>query len=164
MKKLVSQMAILAVLLIPAASFAKALVSVSITAEKEVTVVKNGQKLTKRVPATKINPDDVIFYTLYYINSGDEAADNVFLDDPIPQGTVYLPGSAYGEGAEVTFSIDGGKTFKKPSLLMYEVSLPNGTNEKHVASPEEYTDIRWTVGKVGAGAKGSVGFQVKIKR
>ena len=164
MKKFISQMVILAVLLIPTAVFAKSLVSVSITAEKEMTVVKNGQRLTKKVVAAKIDPGDVIFYTLNFINSGDEAATNVVLDDPIPMGTVYLPGSAYGVGAEITFSIDGGKTFQKPSLLVYEVTLPNGKTEKRVASPEEYTNVRWAIGKVGAGAKGSVGFQVKIKR
>ena len=48
MKKFISQMVILAVLLIPTAVFAKSLVSVSITAEKEMTVVKNGQRLTKK--------------------------------------------------------------------------------------------------------------------
>ena len=123
MKKHVWLMAILAALLLPMAAFAKPLVSVSITAEKEVAVVKNGQKVTKKVAATKINPGDVIFYTLNFINSGDEAATNAVLDDPIPQGTVYLPGSAFGAGAEITFSIDGGKSFTKPSLLTYEVTL-----------------------------------------
>ena len=164
MKKLVSQMVILAVLLLPAAAFAKPLVSVSITAEKEMTVVKNGQKSTKKVAATRIDPGDIIFYTMNYINSGDEAATGAVLDDPIPQGTVYLPGSAFGAGAEITFSIDGGKSFKKPSLLTYEVKNPNGSIDKRTASPEEYTHIRWVIDKIGAGAKGSVGFQVKIKR
>jgi uncharacterized repeat protein (TIGR01451 family) len=164
MKKLVSQLVILAVLLLPAAALAKPLVSVSITAEKEVTVVKSGQKVIKKVAATRIDPGDVIFYNMNYINSGDEAATAVVLDDPIPLGTVYLPGSAFGAGAEITFSIDGGKSFKKASLLMYEVKNPNGNMEKRTASPEEYTHIRWVIDKIGAGAKGSVGFQVKIKR
>jgi hypothetical protein len=47
MKKHVSLIAILAALLVPMAAVAKPLVSVSITAEKEVTVIKNGQKVTK---------------------------------------------------------------------------------------------------------------------
>jgi uncharacterized repeat protein (TIGR01451 family) len=164
MEKLFSLIAILAVLLLPMAALAKPLVSVSITAEKEVTVVKSGQKVTKKVAATRIEPGDVIFYTLNYINSGDEAATSAVLDDPIPQGTVYLPGSALGAGAEITFSIDGGKSFKKPSLLIYEVKNPNGNMEKRTASPEEYTHIRWTISRIDAGAKGTVGFQVKIKR
>ena len=105
-------MTLLALLLATGAS-AKSQLSISMQAEKEVTIDKE----TKRVKADKVEPGVVIFYTLSYVNSGDEAATNAVLDDPIPKGTVYLAGSAYGEGAEVTFSIDGGKTFKKPSLL-----------------------------------------------
>ena len=164
MKKHVSLIAILAALLLPGAASAKPLVSVSITAEKEVTVVKNGQKSTKKVAATSIEPGDVIFYTLNYINSGSEAATKVVLDDPIPKGTVYLPGSAYGADAEISFSIDHGKTFKKPSLLIYEMKSPSGSTEKRTASPEEYTNIRWIINKIEAGGKGAVGFQVRIKR
>lgn len=163
MRKQVSLIAILALLLIPMGAFAKPLISVSITAEKEVTVVKGGLKSTKKVAATTINPGDVIFYTLNYINSGNEAATSVVLDDPVPMGTVYIPGSAFGEGAEITFSIDGGKNFKKPSLLVYEVKGTNGNVEKRTASPEEYTNIRWVMNRIEAGAKGKVGFQVRIK-
>jgi uncharacterized repeat protein (TIGR01451 family) len=148
--------------MLPVAAVAKPMVSVSITAEKEVTVLMNGQKTTKKVAAAKIDPGDVIFYTLHYINSGNEAATNAVLDDPLPQGTVYLPGSAFG--AEITYSIDGGKTYKKPSLLIYEVKNPNGSIDKRTASPEEYTNIRWTISRIDAGAKGTVGFQVRIKR
>lgn len=164
MRKQVLLMATLSILLLPVVVFAKPLVSVSITAEKEVTVVKGGQKSTQKVAATRIDPGDIIFYTLNYINSGNEAATSVILDDPIPQGTIYIPGSAFGAGADIIFSIDGGKTFKKPSLLTYEITLPNGKKEPRTASPDEYTNIRWIIGNIDAGAKGTVGFQVSIKR
>jgi uncharacterized repeat protein (TIGR01451 family) len=164
MKKQLLVVAVLALLLIPMGAMAKPLVSVSITAEKEMKVVKDGQKNTKKVAATKIEPGDVIFYTLNYINSGNEPATKVVLDDPIPMGTVYIPGSASGEGAEITFSIDGGKSFKKPSLLTYEVKLPSGKTEKRTASAEEYTHIRWLIEKIEPNKKGTVSFQVRIKR
>ncbi len=163
MKKHVSALVILATLLITSVAFAVPQVSVSITAEKEVTVKKGGEQIRKKVAATKIDPGDVIFYTLHYINSGNEVATNAVMDDPIPLGTIYLPGSAFGAGADITFSIDGGKTFKKPSLLTYEVKLSNGRIESRTASPEEYTHIRWVINKIDAGAKGTVGFQVRIK-
>ena len=35
-------------------------------------------------------------------------ATDAHIDDAIPKGTTYLAGSAVGEGAEVTFSSDGG--------------------------------------------------------
>ena len=164
MKKLVSQLVILAVLLLPAASHANALISISITAEKEVTTVKNGQKTTRKVAATTIDPGGIVFYTINYVNSGNEAATSAVMDHPIPQGNVYLPGSAFGAGAEITFSINGGKSFKKPSLLFYELKNPNGAIEKRTASPEEYTHIRWVINKIDAGARGTVGFQVRIKK
>jgi uncharacterized repeat protein (TIGR01451 family) len=164
MRKQVSLIAILAALLLPMTAIAKPLVSVSITAEKEVTSVKNGVKTTKKVAATKIDAGDVLFYTMNYLNSGNEAATNAVLDDPIPQGTIYLPGSAFGVDAEITFSIDGGKTFKKPSLLIYQLKNPNGSIEKRTASPEEYTHIRWVINKIDPGARGTVGFQVRIKK
>jgi len=159
MKKFIPLLIAMALLLLSAEVFAKSLVSISITAEKEVTV----NKVTKKIAATTINPGDVIFYTLSYINSGNDVATSVVLDDPIPAGTSYLPGTAYGEGAEIIFSVDG-KSFKKPSLLTYEIKKRDGSLEKRTASPEEYTHVRWVIPKIDAGARGSVGFQVRIKR
>ena len=159
MKKFIPLFVALVLLLLSAEVFAKPLVSVSMKAEKEVTV----NKVTQRVAANAVDSGDVIFYTLNYVNSGDEAATNAFLDDLIPKGTVYLQGSATGNDAEITFSIDGGNTFKKPSLLTYEVKLPNGKIEKRIASPEQYTHLRWTVSVIPARGSGQVGFQVRVK-
>jgi uncharacterized repeat protein (TIGR01451 family) len=159
MKKVIPLLIALILLLFSVQVFAKALITVNIKAEKELTV----NKVTKRVPADKVNPGDVIFYTINYVNSGDEEATNSFLDDPIPKGSVYIPGSAFGNNTEITFSIDGGKTFKNPSLLTYEIKAPNGKIEKRTASPELYTHVRWTVNVVPAHGKGQVGFQVQTK-
>jgi len=158
MKKFIPLLIALILLLFSVQVFAEALITVHMKAEKEVTV----NKVTKRVAADKVNPGDVIFYTINYVNSGDKEATNSFLDDPIPKGSVYIPGSAFGDNAEITFSIDGGKTFKKPSLLTYEVKV-NGKMEKKTASSEQYTHIRWTVNVVPAHGKGRVGFQVQTK-
>jgi uncharacterized repeat protein (TIGR01451 family) len=159
MKKYIPLLVASVLLLLSAEVFAKSLVSISMKAEKEVTV----NKVTKMVAAKEVNPGDVIFYTLSYVNSGDDVATNAVMDDPIPKGTVYIAGSAFGNGAEITFSIDGGKTFKKPSLLTYEVKLPNGKIEKRTASPEQYTHIRWTVSVIPARGSGQAGFQVRMK-
>jgi uncharacterized repeat protein (TIGR01451 family) len=159
MKKFIPLLVVLVLLLLTVEVFAKALVSISMKAEKEVIV----NKVKQKVDASTINSGETIFYTLSYVNSGDEAATNAVLDDPIPKGTAYIDGSAFGNDAEITFSIDGGKTFKKPSLLTYEIKAPNGHMEKRVASSEEYTHIRWTVNVVPAKGSGHVGFQVRVK-
>lgn len=159
MKKIIPLLTAAVLLLISSQVFAKPLISVRMQAEKEVLV----NNVATRVTADKINSGDVIFYTINYVNSGDAAATGAFLDDPIPKGTVFIPGSAFGENAEITFSVDGGKTFKKPSLLTYEIKTHDGKIEKKTASPEQYTDVRWTINTVPAGGKGQVGFQVRVK-
>ena len=159
MKKIIPLLIASVLLLLSAEVFAKSLVSVSMKAEKEVTV----NNVKKMVAAKAIDPGDVIFYTLSYVNSGDDVATNAVMDDPIPKGTVYIAGTAVGKDAEITFSIDDGKTFKKPSLLTYEFKLPSGKIEKRTASPEQYTHIRWTVSVIPAHGSGQVGFQVRMK-
>lgn len=158
MNKLIS-LSLALFLMLPVQAFAKAKVSISIKAEKEIVV----NKVAKKVEAKIINPGDVIFYTLNYVNAEKDAATDAVLEDPIPKGTTYITGSAYGKDAEITFSIDGGKTFKKPSLLTYEYKSANGKIEKRSASPEEYTHIRWTINTIPAHGSGRVGFQVRVK-
>lgn len=159
MKKLIPFFVALSVLMLSAQVFAKSVITISMKAEKEVTV----NKVTKKVPADKISSGDVVFFTINYVNSGEDATTNAVLDDPIPNGTAYVNGSAFGKDADISFSIDGGKTFKKPSLLTYEVKLSGGKVEKKSASPEQYTHIRWTFNMIPARGTGQVGFQVKVK-
>lgn len=154
--------ALAATLLLPVAALAKPQVKIGITAEKEVVVTENGQSVTKRVPAAEATPGETIIYTLEVANNGDEPATNVVVNDPIPEGTSFLPGSASGDGAPA-FSIDGGKTYNKPSLLTYEFTNPDGSKEQRVASPEKYTHIRWQIPQIAAGAKLELGFKVKVK-
>jgi uncharacterized repeat protein (TIGR01451 family) len=156
--------AVLAALLlsVPLTAWAQPKISVNVKAEKEVTVTAKGKQLKKRIAAKGVQPGEEIIYTLSYVNSGSEAAKDVIISDPVPAGTSYIPGSA-SEAGELTFSIDKGKSFKKPTMLTYELRRPQGKVEKKVATPEEYTDVRWTIPSVPAGGKGSVSFKVKVK-
>lgn len=146
----------------PLSAWAQPKVAITIKAEKEVSVTAKGKQIKKRIAAKGVQPGDEIIYTLNYVNSGTDAAKDVVISDPIPAGTSYIPGSA-SETGDLTFSIDKGKTFKKPTLLTYEVKGSTGKREKKVASPEDYTDVRWTIPQVPAGGKGSVNFKVKVK-
>ncbi|MDX8387957.1 MAG: hypothetical protein R8M46_05420 [Ghiorsea sp.] len=146
----------LLVMLLP--SFAYAEVKINITAEKEIVVTKDGKEVVKRVAANEAVPGDIIFYTVAFENTGKEAVADVDVVDPIPQGVVYINGSVFGSGSEITFSIDSGKTYKQASLLTYKV---NGG--KRVASPESYSHIRWKVKSLGAGKNGVAGFKARVK-
>jgi len=159
MKKLITFLMVLSLLSLTVEALAKPLLSVSMKAETDATV----NNVTKRIPADKVNSGDIVIYTINFVNTGDDMATNANLDDAIPAGTSYIPGSAFGENADISYSIDGGKTYKKPTLLTYEISAPDGKMEKKVASPEQYTNIRWTISKIPAHGSGQVGFKVKVK-
>lgn len=161
-KHFVSYTLLVAVFLLSAAAWAAPDVEIKIKAEKEKVVTKDGQKVKKMVVAKTFLPGEIIHYTVLYRNKGTEDATRAVLSDPIPEGTAYIPGSATEKG-ELTFSIDGGKTYNKPALLTYEVKGAGGAGEKRVASPEQYSHIRWVIDRVPAGTNGKVSFQVKVK-
>jgi uncharacterized repeat protein (TIGR01451 family) len=135
----------------------------SIEQYREVVERKGGATNTRMVPAQAVSPGDVVEYVLTYANRGNEVATDANIDDPIPGGTVYLANTASGEGAEITFSSDGGKTFAPAVKLTYEFRLPSGAVEKRVATPDQYTHVRFTLKKVPPGATGKVAFRVKVK-
>ncbi len=156
--------AVLFILLaLPTLALAKPAVEVSMIVEKELVVVEDGKEVTKMVTAEEIIPSEVLFYTITFTNNGDEAATNAVINNPVPEGTAYLPNTASDEAGNVSFSIDGGQTYKKPTLLTYEVTLPDGSKEQRTASPEQYTHIRWQVEKIEVGQTGKISFQVRVK-
>ena len=150
-------------LLAPLDAWAKPEVSVAMTAEKEVAVMENGTAVVKRMAADTVESGQIIFYTLNVTNKGDEKATNVTLNNPVPEGTVYVADSAYGKGAKILFSVDGGQTFNVPSRLTVTIKKDDGTQMKQIAGPEHYTHIRWTVAEILPGRDLKLGYQAKVK-
>ena len=150
-------------LLLSTTVWAKPKVELSMSSEKEITLKENGVDVVKRVPATEVEPGQILVFTLSYSNKGDEKATNVVFNNPIPKETVYEPGSAIGSGSEITFSIDGGKNYKKPSLLTYETRGPDGKPVKKKASPEQYTHVRWKISSVAPGGGGQLSYKARVK-
>jgi len=144
-------------------AWAKPEMIISITTAKEVKETKNGITTTKLVTTKSAASGEILHYTLTYLNKGDETAINAEIVDPIPAGTVYIADSATGKGAEIEFSADGGKAFAHPVKVSHEYRLSSGKVEKRVATPDDYTHIRWTIKQVPAGAGGAVSFNVKVK-
>jgi uncharacterized repeat protein (TIGR01451 family) len=137
-------------------------IEISVAQLKEVVETKAGRPTVRLVPTAEAQPGDVVQYVLTYANRGDEPARDAVIDDPIPKGTTYLANTAAGEGAEITFSSDGGRTYAPAVKLTYEVELPNGAVEKRIATPSDYTHVRWTLKTVAPGATGTVSFKVKV--
>jgi uncharacterized repeat protein (TIGR01451 family) len=151
-----------AALALSAPALAKPRLVISIEQSKEVVDTAGGARNTRLVPARSAAPGEIVEYALTYVNRGDEAATDAIINDPIPSGSTYVANSASGDGAEITFSSDGGKSFATAVKLTYEIRLPSGAVEKRVATPAEYTHVRWKLKRVPPGATGKVAFRVKV--
>lgn len=148
--------------LVPFLALAAPKVTMNVKAEIDVAVKEGDKTEIKRLPATEVVSGNEVFYTITYKNEGDALAGNVEVKNRIPDNTSYVLESAWGEGADIQFSIDDGKTFKKPSLLYYEVKGEKGKIEQKMVSPEKYTDVMWVIKEIPAGKAGSVGFRVRV--
>jgi len=110
-------------------------------------------------PGTAL-PGDVMMYIITFENIGDSPAEGIVVNDPVPNNSEYRVGSAFGKNTNITFSIDGGKSFGNPEELV--VKDKNG--QQWTAKPESYTHIRWVYSKpLAPGEKGEVSFKTKIK-
>lgn len=154
-------LAMVALTALPA--WAKPKMEVTISASKEIVETVQNKKVKKEVSAQSAQSGDTLTFTVRYKNIGNETATNAVINNPISAGMSYIDNSVTGAHADISFSIDGGKSFKKPSFLTYEVKLPTGSMEKHTARPEEYTHIRWTIKSVPAGSGGELSYQVRVK-
>ncbi|MCM1983680.1 DUF11 domain-containing protein [Lyngbya confervoides] len=91
--------------------------------------------------AATVEPGDVLRYVLSSENAGDKPAESLVLTQPVPNQTQYVIGSAKANGAQLSYSIDGGSSFSAQPMV--EVTLPDGTVEMQPAPAEMYSHVRW---------------------
>lgn len=161
MKKMTLLAATLFVLLAPLAALAAENLKFTSTAEIEVTEVNaKGEKVQVRHPAALLQPGDIAIYTNVFTNLGQQPAEKVVVNNPLPENTEYLGGSATEDGYAVVFSVDKGESFGSPQKL----TVPDGKGGQRPAEPKEYTNIRWTMQpQLQPGATGIVEFRVRVK-
>lgn len=99
----------------------------------------SGSVAAKLVPATQVEPGDRVIYTLEVRNTGATAVDAPSVAYPIPEHMRYSADSAVGPGAEISYSVDGGRSFDRAENL--KVQAPEGRLRPALAA--DYTDIRW---------------------
>ena len=133
------------------------------TVAKQVHVTEKGQKVTRWVEAKDIQPGQKLRYTVHYVNAGDQPATKVRIENPIPELTTYVADSAKGKGSTIVFSADGGKTWDPAGKVTYKAPLFGGGSEERKAGPDKYTNIRWLIDQIPAGATGDVSFIVTVK-
>lgn len=163
-RKLLIMTTLLLSFFLAAPAFAAPQMLIETRIEQRQVIKVDGKEQVQFVSTETTAPGNILKITVAYQNSGDEAAKDVVLNNPIPEGTAYLNGSATNrEDVQTEFSIDGGKSYKKPAMLTYEIVLPGGKSEIRVASPEQYTHIRWRLASVPARTGGEFSFEVLVK-
>ena len=122
-------------------SLALAQIEVKTVAEIEVTEINDkGEKIVKRAAPTTVVPSTEVIYTITAKNTGTDPADNIVVTNPVPKETVYVDGSAFGAGTNITFSVDGGKAYAKPDKL----KVKDKDGKPRPATAKDYTHVRWT--------------------
>jgi hypothetical protein len=105
-------------------------VKVSVSLKQEKKVMEAGK--SKFTAVSKVKRGDVIRYTA--VGKVNTTLSKFNLVIPIPKQTKYVMSSAVPvSGAELGFSIDGGKTYSPKPML----------NPKAAAPATAYTHVRW---------------------
>ncbi len=136
-------------------------IQIRTTAEIEVVETDaNGEIVTRLEQASKVIPGDIVIYTVTFSNTGSEPAENVVITNPVPRHMEYVEGTAFGPGADISFSIDGGQSWGTPDELM--VTAADGSQRPAMAT--EYTDIRWILrNTLQPGAQGFARFRTRLQ-
>lgn len=124
---------------IAAADDAASPLEIKSIAEVESRSVRGGHEVLKLAPADRVAPGDRVVYTLEVRNAGATAIKAPSITYPIPEHMRYVADSAVGPGAEVSYSVDLGKSFDAAGNL--KVRAPDG--RMRPADAADYTDIRW---------------------
>ncbi len=127
--------------------------------ERQIVDAKDNVKV-ERTPAKTVMPGETLVFTIYYENTGTGMAEKAVITNPIPEHLVYAVDSAEGVDAEITYSIDGGTSFRKAA----ELFVKDKAGRQFPARPGDYTHIRWTIKTpLAPGATGAVSFKATIQ-
>jgi uncharacterized repeat protein (TIGR01451 family) len=114
-------------------------VETSLVAEVLIEPSTASGRPARFAPARVLKEGQQLFYTLRIRNPSTEFARSVVVMQDIPKNTTYVPASAAGPGAIITFSTDGGQTYAAEDKLR----VTDAAGASRPALPQEYTNIRW---------------------
>ena len=127
--------------------------------QEQVKVNEKGEKVKEWVKASRVVPGTIIRYINTLNNNGKVSVSKLVVNNPVPQNMEYVANSASCQDeCSISYSVDGGKTFKEPMELFLGV----GQN-RHLAKASEYTNIRWVVRRLDAKMQSSVEYKARLK-
>jgi hypothetical protein len=99
---------------------------------------------------------DELIVSVHFANSSNHVLDGIRITSPVPADLSYVADSASGPGADVLYSVDGGRSFGRPQELTTQA--PDGAVRG--AEPADYTHVRWVLrASLDAGASGVARFR-----
>lgn len=112
---------------------------------------KKGFKL---VTVTRAKPGDTIVYRIAANNISNKPVKKLVLNQKIRPGTMYVLNSATPiKGAELTFSIDGGRTYTTQPMF-----------DKKPAPASSYTHVRWAfTSSVAPQSQSNLSYEVQVR-
>lgn len=124
--------------------------------QEVVVTAPDGTTTTRLVPATKVVPGGHVVYEITYRNTGKDGASNITINNPLPDGLLYVD----GKGTPVTaVSVDGGANYGRlPDLVVI-----GADGNPRAAQPSDVTHLRWVVQPLAAGGVGKVTFEAVVK-
>ena len=99
-------------------------------------------------------------YTARFRYEGTRPAPRLQVVLGIPDGMHYVADSALGPGAEISYSVDGGRSFGAPGTLSLPPAADDPDGEPRAVTSADYTHIRWELaGPHLPGTAGLVSFR-----
>ena len=151
-----------------AAVFAKTGAARMFTSRPEIKIALAGSvhRSQADVPIEKaeaVGSGEVVSWSIVSNNVGNGLAHDYKTVGQIPKGTSFVEGSAQADGrANVTYSIDGGKTFTTTPVISEKQA--DGTMKQVAAPVSMYTQVRYEwIDPLAAGGKLTASYQVRVK-
>ncbi len=136
--------------------------TLELRAVAEVEVVQDnpdGTRSVRRIPADVVVPGDEVIYTLVYNNQGAEAADDIFITNPIPEHMEFRRAADTPAWLETAYSVDGGRVFGPLS----DLTVTDSNGQSRQAAPEDCTHIRWHFHRpLAPGESGQVSYTTQL--
>ena len=137
----------------------KLVLSNEVFQEVEVTD-SEGKKEMKQIPVSTAFPRAELIYVITYKNTGDKAAEDVVINNPLSKELLYKDQSGKGENAAFFVSVDGGKTYGDLATLR----IPTTAGAFRPAQLDDITDLQFKLKKqVKPQEGGSVSFRAVLK-
>jgi uncharacterized repeat protein (TIGR01451 family) len=140
-----------------ALNFARPDVKVHISAS-----VQRDEKTVSLDKAETVKAGEMLDWNISSANEGVGDAQNYRVVGQVSKGTTFVAGSAEGEEApQITYSIDGGKTFSAQPLI--DEKQPDGSIKKVAAPVSIYTQVKFEWAKpLVSQAKFNAAYRVRV--